>query len=54
KDVAPYELVVGNPARHSGWMSEFGHRLHFNPEGIAECPESKVKYRLINNSVTKI
>ncbi len=54
KDVSAYELVIGNPARHSGWMSEFGHRLHFNAEGIAECPESKVKYKLINNSVTKI
>lgn len=54
KDVAPYELVMGNPARHSGWMSEFGHRLQFNNDGIAECPESKVKYRLTDNSVIKI
>ena len=54
KDVKPYELVVGNPARHSGWMSEFGHRLEFDQAGIAECPESKEKYKLENNSVTKI
>lgn len=54
KDVAPYELVVGNPARHSGWMSEYGQRLHFNAEGFALCHESKEKYQLINNQVTKI
>jgi len=54
KDVAAYELVVGNPARHSGWMSEYGHRLSFNNDGIAECPESKEKYRLTDKSVTKI
>ncbi|PIY02342.1 MAG: N-acetyltransferase [Bacteroidetes bacterium CG_4_10_14_3_um_filter_31_20] len=54
KDVKPFALVVGNPARQSGWMSEFGHRLNFNDEGIAVCPESKEKYRLENNLVTKI
>jgi len=54
KDVAPYELVVGNPARHSGWMSEYGHRLKFDQSGIAICPESKEKYQLINNTVNKI
>ncbi len=54
KDVKPYQLVVGNPSRHAGWMSEFGHRLNFNPEGMAICPESKEKYRLENNFVTKI
>ncbi len=54
KDVASFELVVGNPARHSGWMSEFGHRLTFNSDGIALCPESKEKYRLENNQVTKL
>jgi UDP-2-acetamido-3-amino-2,3-dideoxy-glucuronate N-acetyltransferase len=54
KNVAAYELVVGNPARRSGWMSEYGHRLHFDSEGIAVCPESKVKYKLDNNSVVKI
>lgn len=54
RDVVPYELVIGNPARHSGWMSEFGHRLIFNTEGIAECPESKEKYKIENYRVTKI
>ena len=54
KDVKPFSLVVGNPSRHVGWMSEFGHRLEFNEEGIAICPESKEKYQLSNNIVTKI
>jgi len=54
KDVKPFALVVGNPARQSGWMSEFGHRLNFNDDGIAVCPESKEKYRLENNLDTKI
>lgn len=54
KDVKPYALVYGNPARQTGWMSEFGHRLNFNAEGIAICPESGQKYKLENNSVHKI
>jgi UDP-2-acetamido-3-amino-2,3-dideoxy-glucuronate N-acetyltransferase len=54
RDVEPYELVVGNPARHSGWMSEYGHRLKFDNSGLAECPESKEKYLLVNNMVKKI
>ena len=54
KDVAPYELVIGNPARHAGWMSEYGHRLNFGHDGIAVCPESKIKYRLENNLVIKM
>jgi UDP-2-acetamido-3-amino-2,3-dideoxy-glucuronate N-acetyltransferase len=54
RDVAPFELVMGNPARHSGWMSEYGHRLIFDSSGIAECPESKEKYKLNNNQVVKI
>lgn len=54
KDVKPYQLVVGNPSRHAGWMSEFGHRLNFDSKGIAECPESKERYMLKNNVVTKI
>jgi len=54
KEVLPYALVVGNPARHIGWMSEFGHRLEFNNGGIAVCPESKEKYLLKNNRVTKV
>ena len=53
KDIRPYELVLGNPARHAGWMSEFGHKLKFNDEGVGECPESKGKYKLENGRVTK-
>jgi UDP-2-acetamido-3-amino-2,3-dideoxy-glucuronate N-acetyltransferase len=54
KDVMPYSLVVGNPARHNGWMSEFGHRLVFNANGIAKCPESGESYRLENGKVSKL
>jgi UDP-2-acetamido-3-amino-2,3-dideoxy-glucuronate N-acetyltransferase len=54
KNVPRYALIVGNPARHVGWMSEYGHRLDFNDEGIAECPESKDKYLLRNGTVTKL
>ena len=54
KEVKPYALVVGNPAKQVGWMSEFGHRLSFDNEGIAVCPESSEKYRLENNFVKKI
>ena len=46
RDVPPYALVIGNPARHVGWMSEYGHRLHFDEKGIATCPESHQEYRL--------
>jgi len=54
KEVAPYALVVGNPAKQIGWMSEYGHRLEFDEAGIAVCPESKQKYKLENNKVIKI
>ena len=54
KEVPDYALVVGNPARHVGWMSEYGHRLNFNDRGEAVCPESGEKYKLENNKVTKI
>ena len=53
KEVLPYALVVGNPSKQIGWISEFGHRLHFNEGGIAACPESKKTYKLHNNKVTK-
>lgn len=53
RQVFPYELVVGNPAKHIGWMSEYGHRLHFDAEGLATCPESKEVYLLKNNRVSK-
>jgi len=52
KDVKPYSLVVGNPARHVGWMSRFGHRLHFDDQGMATCPEGGDKYRLQNGAVS--
>ncbi len=54
KDVSPYALVIGNPGRQAGWMSEYGHRLSFNEEGIAICPESKDRYLLKDGKVTKI
>lgn len=53
RDVKPYALVVGNPSRQVGWMSEFGHRLDFDSNGFAECPESKDIYILSDNKVTK-
>jgi UDP-2-acetamido-3-amino-2,3-dideoxy-glucuronate N-acetyltransferase len=53
KDVPPYALVMGNPAKQTGWMSEHGHKLRFNEEGIAVCPESNATYFLKNNLVTK-
>ena len=52
--VLPYALVVGNPSRQIGWMSEYGHRLEFNNEGMAICPESAEVYRLNEDKVTKI
>lgn len=54
KEIKPYALVVGNPSKQIGWISKYGHRLQFNEEGIAACPESKEKYQLKNDLVTKI
>jgi len=54
KPVLPYALVVGNPARQIGWMSEFGHRLEFDKTGLATCKESNEEYKLENNRVNKI
>ena len=54
KNIPDYALVIGNPARQSGWMSEYGHKLRFNAEGIAFCPESQEKYQLANEKVSKI
>jgi UDP-2-acetamido-3-amino-2,3-dideoxy-glucuronate N-acetyltransferase len=53
KSVPDYALVLGNPARHRGWMSEYGHKLLFNKEGTAVCPESNDTYRLQNGIVIK-
>jgi UDP-2-acetamido-3-amino-2,3-dideoxy-glucuronate N-acetyltransferase len=54
KDVPAYALLVGNPARQTGWMSEYGHKLKFDNQGIATCPESNQQYKLENNKVSKI
>ena len=54
KHVPDYALLVGNPARQLGWMSEYGHRLYFDAEGIAECPESHEKYQLKDGKLFKI
>jgi UDP-2-acetamido-3-amino-2,3-dideoxy-glucuronate N-acetyltransferase len=54
KDVKPYELVYGNPAKHKGWVSEYGHSLTFNNHGIANCPESNQEYQLDNHIVKRI
>jgi UDP-2-acetamido-3-amino-2,3-dideoxy-glucuronate N-acetyltransferase len=50
KDVPPYALVVGNPARQIGWVGEYGHRLNFDANGIAVCPESEQTYMLENGT----
>jgi UDP-2-acetamido-3-amino-2,3-dideoxy-glucuronate N-acetyltransferase len=54
KEVLPYALVVGNPSKQIGWVSEFGHRLEFNEKGLATCKESGEEYQLIENSVKKL
>lgn len=54
KTIPAYGLVVGNPAKQIGWMSEYGHRLEFDKERIAICPESGEKYELKNQLVSKI
>lgn len=53
KEVPPYALLVGNPAKQIGWVSEYGHRLTFNENGRATCPESKQEYHLIDNQVER-
>ncbi len=47
KPVADYALVVGNPSKQIGWVSEYGHRLHFDENNRAFCPESKEEYELV-------
>jgi UDP-2-acetamido-3-amino-2,3-dideoxy-glucuronate N-acetyltransferase len=54
KPISPYALVVGNPARQIGWVSEYGHRLIFNEENIAVCPESKQEYKINGDKIDKI
>ncbi len=54
KTVPAYALVVGNPARQTGWMSEYGHKLQFDAAGHATCPESGQRYQLKNDRVERI
>ena len=54
KNIKNFALVVGNPAKQIGWVSEYGHRLLFNKENLAECPETGDVYKLENNKVFKI
>ncbi len=54
KTIPAYALVIGNPAKQVGWMSEYGHRLHFDNAGMATCEESGEKYQLENNIVNRI
>ncbi|HRD51578.1 MAG TPA: acyltransferase [Flavobacteriales bacterium] len=54
REVPDYALVVGNPARQTGWMSEYGHKLKFDELGMAACPESNQQYRLDKGRVTRI
>ena len=54
KEVPDYALVVGNPSRQIGWVSEYGHKLDFKDEEISICHESKQEYRLEKNIVTRI
>jgi UDP-2-acetamido-3-amino-2,3-dideoxy-glucuronate N-acetyltransferase len=53
KEVKPYALVVGNPAKQTGWMSEYGHKLKFDEQGIAVCPESGERYIIKDGFVSK-
>ena len=54
KHVPDYALVVGNPAKQTGWMSEYGHKLSFDKSGLATCPESGEKYSLKNGNVSRL
>ncbi|MBS1730827.1 MAG: N-acetyltransferase [Bacteroidetes bacterium] len=54
KDVPDYALFFGNPAKQEGWVSEYGHRLHFNDSAFALCPESGDKYSLVDHVVKKV
>ncbi len=54
KNVPDYALVIGNPAHQTGWMSEFGHKLNFDKDGLAVCPESNQRYLLKNGQVERI
>ena len=53
KEIQNYALVVGNPSRQIGWVSEYGHKLHFDSNGTARCPETNQEYRLKDNTVIR-
>jgi UDP-2-acetamido-3-amino-2,3-dideoxy-glucuronate N-acetyltransferase len=54
KTVLDFALVVGNPAKQIGWVGEYGHRLNFDSNGVAICPESKQEYKLEEGKVVRI
>ena len=54
KEISAYALVVGNPAKQIGWVSEYGHRLYFDDDGTAVCPETEQEYKLEINKVRRI
>lgn len=54
KNVPDYALVIGNPAKQTGWMSEYGHKLSFDKNGESVCPESGEKYLLKEGKVKKV
>ena len=54
KEIPDYALVVGNPAKQIGWVSEHGHRLSFNEANLALCPETQQEYKIENNTVQRI
>ncbi|MGE0588252.1 MAG: DapH/DapD/GlmU-related protein [Cyclobacteriaceae bacterium] len=54
KEVPDYALVIGNPARQTGWMSEYGHKLAFDKDGFAKCPESGQLYKIENGKVSRV
>ena len=54
KSILPYALVIGNPARQVGWVSEYGARLKFNSNNVAFCKESNHKYKLENNKIIRL
>lgn len=54
KDVKDYALIIGNPGRQVGWVSEYGHKLEFNEKSLATCPETQQQYQLKDNLVTKV
>ncbi len=54
KDVPAYALIIGNPGRQAGWMSEYGHKLKFDADGKASCPESGQEYVFYNSGVKRV